>query len=90
MSDLRGTVNVRVENTVTLDNLLAIVTAIVRRTGCLGCGLLGVDVALLGEPAPELPEVSAMPGVRSVTLRAKSGWNPGDGGLGNDLPHRGG
>jgi hypothetical protein len=31
-----------------------------------------------------------MPGVRSVTLRAKSGWNPGDGGLGNDLPHRGG
>jgi hypothetical protein len=66
---LKGTVNVRVTEHVTLENLHNIITHIAGMTGCRTCGLLGVDLILGGDPA-ELQQVAKLPGVQSTSLRA--------------------
>jgi microsomal dipeptidase-like Zn-dependent dipeptidase len=66
---LKGTVNVRVNENVTLENLHNIVNHIVGMTGCRACGLLGVDLILGGDPA-ELQQVAKLPGVQSTSFSA--------------------
>ena len=66
---LKGTINVRVTENVTLENLHNIVSTIVGISGCRTCGLLGVDLRLVGDPA-ELQQVSKLPGVQSASFGA--------------------
>lgn len=68
-ASLKGTVNVRVNENVTLENLHNIVNHIVGMTGCRTCGLLGVDLILGGDPA-ELQQVNKLPGVQSTSFSA--------------------
>jgi hypothetical protein len=64
---LRGTINIRVNETVTLDNLYNIINNITALHGCRTCGLLGVDLILGGDPV-ELQQVGKLPGVSSASF----------------------
>jgi len=64
-ASLKGTINVRVTENVTLENLHNIINHIAGMTGCRTCGLLGVDLRLGGDPV-ELQQVAKLPGVQSA------------------------
>lgn len=64
---LKGTINVRVSEKITLENLHSIINHIVGINGCQTCGLLGVDLVLSGDP-PELQQVAKLPGVTSASF----------------------
>lgn len=66
---LKGTINIRVSENVTLENLHNIINGIVGISGCRTCGLLGVDLRLSGDPV-ELQQVAKLPGVQSVSFGA--------------------
>jgi hypothetical protein len=66
-ASLKGTINVRVSENVTLENLHSIVTHIVGLSGCRTCGLLGVDLVLGGDPA-DLQQVAKLSGVTSASF----------------------
>ena len=67
-SSLRnGTVTVNVSESVKLETLQAALANIARLTGCLGCGLVGVDVNFRGGD-PDLNGVRNLPGVTNVTF----------------------
>jgi hypothetical protein len=68
MAQLRGTVKLHVNHTVTLENLHSIIDKLAVMSGCLHCGLLGIDLRLVGDPGPELGEIGKLAGVRSATL----------------------
>jgi hypothetical protein len=63
--NLRGTIRVRVAQNVSLENLHGLLKRIVGIAGCTGCGLLGVDLHLTGDPV-ELQELTKVPGVQAV------------------------
>jgi len=65
--NLRGTVHVRVQETIKLDQLQTLVAKITGMTGCLHCGLMGVDLRLTGDPV-ETALISTLPGVKNVTV----------------------
>ena len=48
---LKGTINVRVSEKITLENLHSIINHIVGINGCQTCGLLGVDLVFERRPA---------------------------------------
>jgi hypothetical protein len=64
---LRGTVNIRVADNVTLEHLNALVAHVAGLTGCRHCGLLGIDLRLSGDPV-EGQQIAKLPGVSSVTF----------------------
>jgi len=66
---LMGTVKIRVNETVTLENLHSIINRVVGLAGCKGCGLLGVVLQLAGDPV-ELQQIEKLPGVDSVSFGA--------------------
>jgi len=65
--NLRGTVRIRVTENISLENLQGIVARIAGMTGCRPCGIMGIDLQLLGDPA-ESQEIAKLPGVKSVTF----------------------
>ena len=65
MSELKGTVQIRVTENVSLEHLQGIIARVGALTGCRPCGLLGVDLRLTGDPV-ELQELAKTPGVKSV------------------------
>jgi hypothetical protein len=67
MSGLRGTVHIRVAEKVTLDHLHSIIDQISNLSGCRACGLLGIDLRLVGDPV-EAGEIVKLPGVKSVSF----------------------
>jgi hypothetical protein len=62
---VKGVINVRLTEKVTLDNLNAIVARVAGLTGCTHCGLLGIDLRLTGDPV-EANQLKGLPGVQSV------------------------
>jgi hypothetical protein len=62
---VKGVINVRLSEKVTLDNLNAIVARVAGLTGCTHCGLLGIDLRLTGDPV-EAQQLKGLPGVQSV------------------------
>lgn len=62
-----GTIRVRLTENVTTDNLNNLIARIGSMTGCTHCGLLGVDLALLG-PDPVEGELGKLPGVANVSI----------------------
>jgi hypothetical protein len=67
VSGVKGTINIRVNENVTLENLQGILARVVGLTGCRTCGLLGVDLVLGGDPV-ELQEITKIPGVASASF----------------------
>ena len=67
VSGVKGTLNIRVNENVTLENLQGILARVVGLTGCRTCGLLGVDLVLGGDPV-ELQEITKIPGVASASF----------------------
>ena len=49
MATLRGAVHIRVAEKVTLDHLHSLIDQIAGMSGCHACGLLGLDLGLIGE-----------------------------------------
>ena len=66
-SKLRGVVNVRVAENVTLENLQSIIAHIGGLCGCRTCGIMGVDLRLSGDPV-ETQQITSLPGVKSVSF----------------------
>jgi hypothetical protein len=64
---LQGKVQIHVSQTVTLENLQAILAQIAGMTGCRTCGILGVDLQLTGDPV-ELQQIAKLPGVQTVSF----------------------
>lgn len=64
-----GTVQLRVSEDIKLETLQNILARITHLAGCPACGLLGVDLHIVGDPA-EFNQISEMPGVRSITDQA--------------------
>ena len=62
-----GALRVRLADNVTTDNLNGLISRIGALTGCPHCGLLGVDLALLG-PDPVEAELGRLPGVNGVSI----------------------
>jgi hypothetical protein len=62
-----GTVNVTFVEHVKLETLHAALDNIVKLTGCLACGLVGIDVNLRGGD-PVLDGVRNLPGVTGVNF----------------------
>jgi hypothetical protein len=62
-----GTVSVNVVEGVKLDTLHAALDNIARLTGCLACGLVGIDLIFRGGD-PELGNIRNLPGVTDVTF----------------------
>jgi len=62
-----GVVHVTVSEKVTLDNLRAVIESIGRMRGCTGCGLMGVDLRITGDPI-ELQQITKIPGVLNATF----------------------
>jgi hypothetical protein len=62
-----GTVTVNVAETVKLDTLHAAIDNIAKLTGCLGCGLVGIDLTFRGGD-PDFGNVRTLPGVTGVTF----------------------
>jgi len=69
MANFKGTVRVNVDQNITLDNLHSLVARITKFAGCPSCGLLGVELRLLGDPV-EKNEIAKAPGVTSVGFGA--------------------
>jgi len=67
MATLQGKVQIHVSQTVTLENLQAILAQIAGMTGCRTCGILGVDLQLTGDPV-ELQQIAKLPGVQTVSF----------------------
>ena len=65
----RGTVNVRVNEKITLDHLQSIVARVAGLAGCPHCGLLGIDLRLGGDP-PEAAALRELAGVSDVAFGA--------------------
>jgi hypothetical protein len=63
------TINIRVSENVTLENLSSIIGRIGGLYGCPACGLLGVDLRLTGDPV-EAQQIQKLPGVQSVSFGA--------------------
>jgi len=64
---LQGSVSIRVNQKVTLENLQSIVARIAGMTGCQHCGLLGVEIRLSGDPV-ESEQLTNLPGVKNVSF----------------------
>lgn len=62
-----GTVTVNVAESVKLEALQTALANIAKLTGCLGCGLVGIDVNFRGGD-PDLNGVRSLPGVTNVTF----------------------
>ena len=62
-----GTVTVSVVEGVKLETLHAALDNIVKLTGCLGCGLVGIDLTFRGGD-PELGSIRNLPGVTNATF----------------------
>jgi len=67
MANLRGAVHIRVAEKVTLDHLHTIIDQIAGLSGCRACGLLGIDLRLMGDPV-EAADIVKLPGVKSATF----------------------
>jgi len=67
MATLRGAVHIRVAEKVTLDHLHSLIDQIAGMSGCHACGLLGIDLRLIGDPV-EVPQIAKLPGVKSVSF----------------------
>jgi len=65
--NLRGTVHVRVQEKISLEQLQSLVAKIAGMSGCLHCGLLGVDLRLSGDPV-EATQIATLPGVKNVSV----------------------
>lgn len=65
--NVKGTIRIRVNQNVTIENLHKIIDGIVGISGCRTCGLGGIDLHLSGDPV-ELQEVAKLPGVKSVSF----------------------
>jgi hypothetical protein len=63
--NLRGVVHVKVNENISLEHLQAIVARIAGMAGCRPCGIMGIDLRLVGDPA-ESAELGKLPGVKSV------------------------
>jgi hypothetical protein len=63
----RTAVTVRVTNNINVEALKNLVATIAGHTGCLTCGLLGVDLRLSGDPV-EGVAIGKIPGVQSVSF----------------------
>ncbi len=64
---LRGSINIRVAENVTLDHLNALVAHIAGLAGCTHCGLMGIDLRLTGDPV-EAQQIGKLAGVKSVSF----------------------
>ena len=62
-----GTVTVNFAEGVKIETLHAVVDNITRLTGCLGCGLVGIDLNFRGGD-PELGNVRNLPGVTGASF----------------------
>ena len=67
MANLRGGVHIRVAEKVTLEHLHSIIDQIAGLCGCRACGLLGIDLRLVGDPV-EAGQITKLPGVKSVSF----------------------
>jgi hypothetical protein len=65
--NLRGVVHIKVNENISLDHLQAIVARIAGMAGCRPCGIMGIDLRLIGDPV-ESGELAKLPGVKSVTF----------------------
>jgi hypothetical protein len=63
----RGTIQVRVSENVSLDELRGIIGRIGGLCGCTTCGLMGIDLRLSGDPV-EVQQIQKLPGVQSVSV----------------------
>jgi hypothetical protein len=66
-SSFKGTINVRVSENVSLDELRGIIGRIGGLHGCTTCGLMGIDLRLSADPV-ELQQLQKLPGVQSVSF----------------------
>ncbi|HWX34492.1 MAG TPA: hypothetical protein VNZ53_44575 [Steroidobacteraceae bacterium] len=69
MSERRNPVRnlqVQFKHDVTRDQVLATMDAVFRISGCLACGIRGIDLNLLGGDPPELDALRGLPGVAGV------------------------
>jgi hypothetical protein len=58
---------VQFKHDVTREQVVAAMDAVFRVSGCLTCGIRGIDLNLLGgDPAPELDALRGLPGVAGV------------------------
>jgi hypothetical protein len=62
-------IQLRVSEDIKLETLQDIVTRITHLAGCPTCGLLGIDLQILGDPV-ELRQIGELPGVRSIAEAA--------------------
>ncbi len=63
------TIQVHVSEDIKLESLQQVVAHITHLAGCTGCGLLGVDLHITGDPV-ELSQVGQIQGVRSINRAA--------------------
>jgi hypothetical protein len=66
-ANLQGTIHIRVNENVNLENLQGIVAHIAGMTGCRTCGIMGVDLRLSGDPA-EFQQIAKLPGVKTASF----------------------
>jgi len=60
-------VQVQFEPNVTRDQVVAVVEYIIRSTGCMMCGIRGIDINLMGrDPDPLTQQLRAQSGVAGV------------------------
>jgi len=64
---LRGSIHINVAETVKLDDLHKIITEAVALSGCRTCGLLGIDIRLIGDPVVN-PTILKIHGVKSASV----------------------
>ncbi len=67
MANLRGTVHIRLAEKVTLENVHSIIDQITTMSGCRGCGFLGFELRLGGDPV-EAIDIGKLPGVKSTSF----------------------
>ena len=61
-----GTVEVRVADSVKLETLHSVIDQIARISGCLACGLLGIDLVFRGGDPAEFNNIKTLPGITGV------------------------
>lgn len=68
--NLRGTVQIRVAQNVSLETVQSLVAHVVGLAGCRTCGLGGIDLRLSGDPveAQRIEQIEKLPGVKSVSF----------------------